>query len=110
METAFETILGLGQLSHGTNDERFPQRPSFGKEGRVTTAWTNYVEMGLNPRQTLWKFDIQVELKAEGRKFHRVIQLLLQQPFLRSIPHFTDLKSTLVVETHPKLKGIMFYI
>lgn len=78
METAIETTLSLRQFSLGTNDERFPQRPSFGKEGRVTTVWTNYVEMGLNPKQTLRKFDIQVEPKAINRKLHRVFQLLLQ--------------------------------
>lgn len=95
MENKFEASPNIDRLS--LNDEQFPERPAYGKKGRAVVVCTNYVELRLHPEQTLGKFKILVEPKAVGRKLHRIIELLLRQEPFRSIPHFTDFKSTLIL-------------
>lgn len=83
----------LGTLSL---TESLPSRPAYGTKGKTDQIWVNYIQVELKPDQKLFKYNIIVEPKAEGRKLHRVIELLLAQPPLTQWRSFTDFKKTLV--------------
>lgn len=72
-------------------------RPAYGTKGKVAQIWANYFDLHLRPEQTLFKYDIIVEPKAKGHKLHRVVELLLEQPYLSQLHPFTDFKKTLVL-------------
>ncbi|RMZ71484.1 Stem cell self-renewal Piwi [Pyrenophora seminiperda CCB06] len=97
--------LGSLKLSEGN-----PIRPGYGTKGIKVELTANYVELLPPPNMTLYRYDLDVQPEATGRKRHRIIELLLQTPEM--IPHqkdvATDFKSTMISKV--KLKHDETYI
>lgn len=90
-----KNALSLGKLSLS---DTYPQRPAFGTEGTPVTLWANYVQLIVDPKLVLYKYDIKVEPEAVGKKLVRIVQLLFEHQDLADLQKHvvTDFKSTLV--------------
>ncbi len=78
--------------------EAYPQRPAYGTEGTPVTLWANYVQLVVDPKLVLYRYDINVKPEAKGKKLVRIVGLLLEEPdFAGRKEHVvSDFKSTLV--------------
>ncbi|KAF4496077.1 Stem cell self-renewal Piwi [Fusarium agapanthi] len=81
--------------------EGFPSRPGYGTRGTKVELTANYVELLPPSTLILHRYDIQINPVAVGKKYFRVVQLLLQAPEFASKQGdiATDFRSTLVSKT-----------
>lgn len=86
---------GLGALRL---DAKFPHRPGYGTRGNEVILWANYFEMVPGPNLLLYRYNVDVQPAATGKKLGQIINLLLQLPEYRGFRNdiVTDFKSTLV--------------
>ena len=95
IENATQSALNLGKLSL---NNKFPQRPAFGTEGKPVTLWANYVQLVVDPKLVLYSYEIEVKPEAVGKKLVQIVRLLLDLPELAELrSHLvTNFKSTLI--------------
>ncbi|KAF3760948.1 Piwi-domain-containing protein, partial [Cryphonectria parasitica EP155] len=74
--------------------DSLPPRPSYGAEGTPIIVQANYVPLYLTPEAVLYKYKVDIEPKAVGRKAERVIKLLFQQNNLGGAA--TDFRAVIV--------------
>ena len=79
-------------------DANFPHRPGYGTRGNEVILWANYFEMVPGPNLLLYRYNVDVQPAATGKKLGQIINLLLQLPEYRNFRNdiVTDFKSTLV--------------
>ncbi|KAI1080743.1 Piwi-domain-containing protein [Whalleya microplaca] len=94
-EDAIQAAVNLDRLNLKQN---FPQRPGFGTQGKQVTLWGNYVQMLVDSKLVLYRYDIQVDPEAVGKKRVRIVKLLLEEPIFSALQGslITDFKSTLL--------------
>ena len=95
IENATQSALSLGKLSL---NNKFPQRPAFGTEGKPVNLWANYVQLVVDPKLVLYSYEIKVNPDAVGKKLVQIVKLSLDLPELAELrSHIvTDFKSTLI--------------
>lgn len=79
-------------------DAKLPRRPGYGTKGQKVILWTNYFELIPNPDLILYRYNVDVQPTATGKKLSQIIRLLLILPEYAEFRDdiVTDFKSTLV--------------
>ncbi|KAI4711216.1 hypothetical protein J4E89_003781 [Alternaria sp. Ai002NY15] len=88
--------LSTLKLSEGN-----PTRPGYGTRGIKVELTANYVELLPPSNMVLYRYDVDVQPEAAGRKRHRVMELLLQSSEMSEHKGnvATDFRQTLVSKT-----------
>ncbi|KAI4619887.1 hypothetical protein J4E83_005744 [Alternaria metachromatica] len=88
-------------LSTLTLSEGNPTRPGYGTKGVKVELTANYVELLPPSNMVLYRYDVDVQPEAAGRKRHRVMELLLQSSEMAPLKGdvATDFRQTLVSKT-----------
>ena len=87
-----------------TRGQIIPLRKDYGKSGTRTHLYTNYFQIVPDPTVTLWKYHIDIKTRSTQKKEpskrerHRVLELLVEEDFLKSHRHgvVTDYNNILV--------------
>ena len=98
-EDSFQkNISSGGDLGALRLDANFPHRPGYGTKGKKVVLWANYFEMIPGPNLLLYRYNVDVQPAATGKKLSQIIKLLLQLPEYHDFRDdiVTDFKSTLV--------------
>ncbi|CAN9164259.1 unnamed protein product [Alternaria alternata] len=89
-----------------------PTRPGYGTRGIKVELTANYVELLPPSDMVLYRYDIDVQPEATGRKRHRIVELLLQTPQMavHKADVATDFRATIVSKTKFKHDDDVFEI
>jgi eukaryotic translation initiation factor 2C len=98
LHPATKKMLDLGGLKL-TEDN--PTRPGYGTRGAAIVLTANYIELLPPSTMVLHRYDMDITPEVNGRKHHRVVQLLLQSPELAAHQGSlaTDFQRTIVTKT-----------
>lgn len=99
LEDGYEQSPNLAGLS--LDSESFPSRPGFGTRGDKGIIWTNYFQLLVDDRLVFYRYEIEIQPEAVGRKRARIIELFLQRPESIAMSNriCSDFKSTLLSRT-----------
>jgi hypothetical protein len=88
----------LPDLSQLTLDQRLPRRPAYGTKGTPVTLWTNYFQLVPKSDLRLYRYSIDVQPDAVGKKRQRLVQQLLTEGRVAALGRgvVSDYKSTLI--------------
>ncbi|KAG9192783.1 hypothetical protein G6011_11517 [Alternaria panax] len=97
--------LSTLKLSEGN-----PSRPGYGTRGLKVELTANYIELLPPSNMVLYRYDVDVQPEATGRKRHRIVELLLQTPEMsaHNADIATDFRATLVSKTKFKHEDDIF--
>lgn len=109
IENKFQENLsgGLPNIGDLSLKSRHPIRPGYGTRGEEVILFANYLELATAPDLVLYRYDLQVQPEAKGKKHAQIIKLLLELPEYAAMKDHlvTDFKSTLICRKKLTLTG-----
>ena len=98
MKSSKDGKSNLPDLSQLSLDQKLPRRPGYGTRGTPLTLWTNYFQLVPKGDLRLYRYSIDMQPEAAGKKRQRIVQQLLTEGRISALGRdiVSDYKSTLI--------------